>query len=95
MSEHIDLSLALARHAVGVRFDELSQGTVASVKRSLVDAFGVALAAGTQGQVTAAFVERAAARQRQRPLPHPGPQTQRGPGCGGPRQWRHVARVGL
>ena len=24
MSEHIDLSLALARHAVGVRFDELS-----------------------------------------------------------------------
>ena len=59
MSEHIDLSLALARHAVGVRFDELSQGTVASVKRSLVDAFGVALAAGTQGQVTAAFVDLA------------------------------------
>jgi 2-methylcitrate dehydratase PrpD len=59
VSEHIDLSLALARHAVGVRFDNLCPGTVASVKRSLVDALGVALAAGTQGQVTAAFVDLA------------------------------------
>lgn len=55
----MDLSLQLAQHAVRIRFEDLPAATVAMVKRSLVDAVGVALAAGTQGQATAAFIDLA------------------------------------
>jgi 2-methylcitrate dehydratase PrpD len=53
------LSLDLCAGAVGVRFADLRPATVAAVKRSLLDAIGVALAAGTQGQVTQAFIDLA------------------------------------
>jgi 2-methylcitrate dehydratase PrpD len=53
------LSLDLAAHAAGVRFPDLPASTVRAVKRSLLDALGVALAAGTQGQATSAFIELA------------------------------------
>ena len=53
------LSQQLAAHATGVQYQDLLPATVAAVKRSLVDAIGVALAAGTQGQATAAFMDLA------------------------------------
>ncbi|VWX63339.1 conserved hypothetical protein [Burkholderiales bacterium 8X] len=53
------LSLELASHAVRTGFGDLPAATVSAVKRSLLDALGVALAAGTQGQATSAFVDLA------------------------------------
>ena len=49
------LSLDIAQHVIGVHFENLSGQTINVMKRSLVDATGVALAASTQGQVTQAF----------------------------------------
>lgn len=51
------LSLDIARHAASVRFADLPASTVRAVKRSLLDALGVALAAETHGQATSAFVD--------------------------------------
>ncbi|RYY97885.1 MAG: MmgE/PrpD family protein [Comamonadaceae bacterium] len=53
------LSLQLAEHAVRIRFADLPATTVAATKRSLLDALGVALAAGTMGEATPAFLDLA------------------------------------
>lgn len=49
----------LAAHALRTRFEDVPGSAVQAAKRSLLDALGVALAAGTLGQVTPAFVELA------------------------------------
>ncbi len=53
------LTRELAAHALGTRFEDLASGAIVAAKRSIMDAVGVALAAGTLGQVTPAFVELA------------------------------------
>ena len=55
----MDVSRALARHAAGADFQALPKGTVAAVKRSLLDAMGVALAGARLGQATPAFLDLA------------------------------------
>lgn len=57
----MNLSAQLARHVVDTRFDDLPPETIAVAKRSLIDALGVTLAAGTLGQAGGAFVEMARA----------------------------------
>ena len=51
------LTRELAAHALRIRYEDLPDGAVLAAKRSIMDAMGVALAAGTLGQVTPAFVE--------------------------------------
>ena len=53
------LTRELAAHALRIRFEDLPAGAVQTAKRSIMDALGVALAAGTLGQVTPAFVDLA------------------------------------
>ncbi|VTU45165.1 MmgE/PrpD family protein [Variovorax sp. PBL-E5] len=55
----MSISKQLAAHASGTHFDDLPAQAVAAVKRSLLDALGVTLAAGTLGQASRAFVETA------------------------------------
>lgn len=50
------LTRELAAHALRTRFEDLPDGAVLAARRSIMDAVGVALAAGTLGQVTPAFV---------------------------------------
>lgn len=49
----------LAAHALRVRCDRLPANAVRAAKRSVLDAWGVALAAGTLGQATPAFLDLA------------------------------------
>lgn len=53
------LTRELAAHALRIRFEDLPPGAVQAARRSIMDALGVALAAGTLGQVTPAFVDLA------------------------------------
>ncbi|MDB5859401.1 MAG: hypothetical protein JWQ76_3090 [Ramlibacter sp.] len=53
------ISRELAAHAVRTRFEDLPAAAVQAVKRSLVDALGVALAGGALGQATPAFLDLA------------------------------------
>lgn len=55
------LTREFAAHALRTRFEDLPAGAVQAAKRSIMDALGVALAAGTLGQVTPAFVDLARA----------------------------------
>lgn len=49
----------LAAHALRIRFEDLPESAIKAAKSSVLDALGVALAAGTLGQATPAFVELA------------------------------------
>jgi 2-methylcitrate dehydratase PrpD len=55
----VSLTHELAAFALRTRFEDLPDSAVQAAKRSIMDALGVALAAGKLGQVTPAFVQLA------------------------------------